>query len=311
MSIRPGLRDFFWMAAGALPVLAITIFVLYFQKAPDPSLQLASKDRRIQVVEEMRISLTAASELEKSAVMATTDEASQSFADQARAATAVVEAGRSKLKPLLEADGTKGEGELLDRFSHAFAELNVIDQNLLELATKNTNLKAYSLAFGPAADTLREMDAALSRILTESARSDSPKIRQATLLASRAQSGALRIQALLPPHIGEESDQKMDDLEAQMAREDQEVRKSLNGLAGIFRGEGNKDLEVATSHYAAFTELRDQILRLSRENTNVRSLTISLNQKRTAFSLCQDALTALEQAIQNEPVANYTPQLPR
>ncbi len=43
----------------------------------------------------------------------------------------------------------------------------------------------------------------------------------------------------------------------------------------------------------------------SRENTNVRSLALSLNQKK-AMILSQDALNALRQAILEEPIAGVT-----
>jgi hypothetical protein len=51
------------------------------------------------------------------------------------------------------------------------------------------------------------------------------------------------------------------------------------------------------------TSTRTQILALSRENTNVRSLSISLNEKRKAMLVCQDSLNALRQAILAEPTA--------
>ena len=59
-----------------------------------------------------------------------------------------------------------------------------------------------------------------------------------------------------------------------------------------------------------FSEIKAQIIKLSRENTNVRSLAISLNQKRKVMLMCQDALAALEQAIQQEPIAGVTDQTP-
>ena len=95
-----------------------------------------------------------------------------------------------------------------------------------------------------------------------------------------------------------------------MANEDREVRSDLKGLAALL-GSQSPELGAAMSEYAQFTELKTQILELSRQNTNVRSLLISLNQKRKAVRICQDALTVLEQAIRDEPLVDRLPQSPR
>jgi hypothetical protein len=74
------------------------------------------------------------------------------------------------------------------------------------------------------------------------------------------------------------------------------------------------DVHVAVSAFDRFGLLKTQILALSRENTNVRSVAISLNEKRGATLLCQDALVALEQAIQQESAAgvqHWRPASPR
>jgi hypothetical protein len=60
---------------------------------------------------------------------------------------------------------------------------------------------------------------------------------------------------------------------------------------------------MASASYARFSKVRTQILALSRENTNVRSVAISLGQKRKVMLLCQSALDALHQAILAEPLA--------
>jgi hypothetical protein len=307
MTMKPGSKDVFWMAFGAAMLLVVMLVVLHVQKGQSPAEQLAFKAKRVDLVERMRVALASASEAEKSAVMAITDEDSQKFADQARAATAEVDRGGKELGDLLQVGGTANEKELLAQFSKVFAEFQHIDSDLLVLAVKNTNLKAYSLAFGPSADALQGMDTALGGIVAKSAAA--PEARNIVLLAFGAETAALRIQALLAPHIAEESDQKMDELEARMTREDQTVRRDLDELAKLPTFSGDTDLETATSDYAKFNEIRTQILALSRENTNVRSLAISLNQKRKVMLLCQDALAALQQAILQEYIAgvNYGP----
>ena len=307
MTMKSRSKDVLLMAFGAAMLLVVMLVVLHVQRGQSPADQLVFKAKRVDLVERMRLALASASEAEKSAVMAITDEDSQRFADQARTAAAEVERGSKELGELLQAAGTANEKDLLAQFSKVFAEFRRIDSDLLILAVKNTNLKAYSLAFGPATDALQEMDTALSRIVTKSA--TTPEARDIALLAFGAQTAALRIQALLAPHIAEESDSKMDELELRMTKEEETVRKDLDGLAVLPMFRGDTELETAASAYARFSKIRTQILALSRENTNVRSLTISLNQKRKVMLLCQDALAALQQAILQEHIAgvNYGP----
>lgn len=300
MTIKPGLKDFLWMAAGAVMVLVVMLVVLHFQTGKSPAEQLAFKTTRADLVAKIRLALASASEAEKSAVMATTDEGSTTYADQARAATAEAEQERKELGDLLAAGGTQSEKDLLAQFSKGFADFQRIDNELLDLAVKNTNVKAYNLAFGPAADALKEMDTALSRVAAKNA--DSQEAGNVARLAFGAQTAALRIQTLLAPHIAEESEKKEDELEARMTQQDQEVRKDLDGLAALQSLRADPDLVAATTDYAKFTEIRTRILALSRENTNVHSLAISLDQKRKVLFLCQDVLSALQKAIQVEPI---------
>jgi hypothetical protein len=273
----------------------LILLVAHFQKEQNPQEQLAFKTGGVDLVNRMRIGLASASDAEKRSVMAITDRDSRTFADQARADTADVEQERQELERLLKAGGTQSEKDLFAQFSQAFKEFQRIDKDLLDLAVRNTNLKAYSLAFGPAADALKEMNGALSRIVA--ANTGSPEAKNIMLLAFGAETAALRIQTLLAPHIAEENDEKMDRMEASMAREDEQVRNALSGLKAQSLLSSNADLAHAISSYTAFSKIRAQILALSRENTNVRSLTISLGQKRKVMLMCEEALNALSAAI--------------
>jgi hypothetical protein len=304
MTIKTGIKGALWMVPGAAVMLVLVLVVAHVQKQQNPAEQLARKAGRVDLVNRMQVALSSASEAEKSAVMATTDQESQVFADQARSATAEVELERRELGELLKTGGTQAERELLAQFSQTFAEFQRIDNDLLTLAVKNTNLKAYSLAFGPAADALKEMNTALSRLVA--ANSKSPDAKKVMLLAFGAEISALRIQTLIAPHIAEENDQKMDNIEALMANEDTQVRNALKDLRLLPNLSGDDSLTKAASLYAQFSGIRTRILALSRENTNVLSLAISLNQKRKVALLCQDALNALRQAILDEPIAGVT-----
>jgi hypothetical protein len=288
------------MGAGAALLLALTLVVVpYAGLDQRGSERLAAREKRLDLLDRIRLGLASASEAEKSAVLAASDQASQAYADQARAATAEVDKERTELAELL-ARGAPEAKESFEQFSKCFLDFRRVDDELLGLAVKNTNLKAYNLAFGPAAGAIKEMDSALSKVIAKSAAW--PDAMAITSLAFAAQASALRVQALLAPHIAEQTDARMDEMEAQMTAEDRAVVKDLDDLASFRELRGDADLAAAVSSYKRFTELRTQILALSRENTNVRSLALSLNQKRKVMTVCQDALAALRAAILEEPI---------
>ena len=300
MKIKLNIRDFLWMVAGAIFLFVVMLFVWYFQQGQRPIDQLASRARREELVAQIRLNLASASEAEKSAVLAVTDQDSKTFADQARAATSDVELERKELGKLLAKSGSQNERDLLIEFSRVFDDFQRIDSDLLVLAVKNTNLKAYSLAFGPSAEALKQIDTALSRLVKKSAGFASAE--NVSLLANSALVAALRIQTLLAPHIAEESDAKMDELEVQMTKEAQEARKNMGNLSSIRDFHDDPDLKTAVMSFNNFNEIRRRILALSRENTNVHSLNISLGQKRKILFMCQEVLSTLQQTIMKEPI---------
>ena len=301
---KPSSLSLPWLLGGAVFLALFLAFLLHFRQDANPTRQLSDKASLVDVVARMQLALASESEAEKSAVLAITDKDSQTFADQARAATAAVERDHWAAGALLAASGTQREKELLAQFTEAFGQLKGLDEEVLGLAVKNTNLKAYGLLFGPAASMLAEMDAALARMIAK--RANSPSAKRVMPMAFGARLAMLRIQALLAPPIAEHSDAKMDQMEAVMSKEEVQVRKDLDGLAALAKPESDADVTTALSQFGQYEKLKAQILLLSRQNTNVRSLALSLNQKRKAMAVCLDSLNALKVAILEEPIAGVT-----
>jgi hypothetical protein len=291
-----------WLIGGVVFAGLLVALLLHFHQESSAAQQVAAKAARIDVVARMQLGLASASEAEKSAVLAITDQESQTFADQARATIAGVERDLQEISTMLLPDGTQRERDLLAQFSGTFRNLKAVDAEVLDLAVKNTNLKAYSLLFGAAASTLAEMDSALARVIAKHEKS--PAANKLLSMAFTVRLGVLRIQAMLAPHIAEESDAKMDQMEAGMRNEETQIRRSLAGLGAT--AQGDADLETATARLARYEEIKTHILALSRENTNVRSLALSLSQKRNALAVCLDSLHALKAALLDEPIAGVT-----
>jgi hypothetical protein len=303
--------DVLRVAAGAAALLIFIFVLLRFREAESPVSQLAFKANRVDLVGAMQVDLASAAEAEKSAVLAITDQESQTFSDQARAASARVEQERRDLEELEATGGTQGERESLAQFTAAFAEFRRVDAELLALAVQNSNIKAYALAYGPAAVSVTETDDALARLVADHA--GAPDAKTMMRLAFGAQISVLRLQTLLPPHIAEESDRRMDEMEGRMATEDARVHENLDGLDTLFKSDKlgeDPDLAKARTAYATFSQIRAQIIALSRANTNVRSLSMSLHEKRQVMLACQAALIALQQAIFAEPIAGTTYGMP-
>lgn len=306
MPAKSSSREVIWIAVGGLGLLALFFTVLYFRAERDPAAQIASKEKRVALVNAMRLDLAAASEAQNSVVMSTGEQDSKAFAEQARAATADLERGRTELEKLLQERGGSNEVQLMERVAQALLEFQQVDKQLLELAVQSSNRKAYGLAFGPAMKLLQEMDAALARIVAEHSSPPSENNMQVLQLTSDVRIGILHIQVLLLPHIAEPDNRKMDEFEVQLSAEDRMVREKLASLDTLLAGD-KSSLEIVTARYAEFEKLRSQILKLSRENTDIRAVAIALNEKRKVMLACQDALVALERAIQAEPITTTIP----
>ena len=293
-------NDILWLISGTASLLALMLAVLLFQAhtRQNAAAQLAARLQRLDRVDRMQAALASAVEAEKSAVLAVVDADAQQFVEQTRAATATIAHERDTLQSLLVAAGTVDEREWLRQFNESFVEFQRIDKDLLALAVQNTNLKATGLVFGPTTAALSEMDNALAHLS-----GDDVKLRQQ---ADVARISAWRLLTLLPPHIAEGNDAKMDAMEALMAVEDHKVRRALETLAMSQEHADQADLRIATARYETFCTLKAEILKLSRANTNVRSLAISLSEKRKITQVCQAELTVLHQAIEAEPAAGVT-----
>lgn len=249
----------------------------------------AATVRKAQLAADMRSDLFAAAEAEKSAVLAETDQASQDFADRARASVGKVAASLKALQGLM--DPAAAEANLLRRFDETFAEYRKVDEEVLALAVQNTNLKALALSFGSADTTLAEMEQALKLLLVGQ---NDASARQ----AQRALAEALRIQARHAPHIMEKEDPRMDVLEKDMAASDTAVRASLAALG--------QPAAKALAAYERYWKLTADIVSLSRRNTNVRSFALSLERKTKVLAACDETLRVLEEHLRERMSSKAT-----
>ncbi len=227
------------------------------------------------------------------AVMADTDEASIAFAREAEQAKKKVQSDIDALRPILESLNYSDEGRLLQEFVNRFAEYCELDRRILDLAVENTNLKAQRLSFGPAqeaADSFRDSLKAVAPLVP------ADKWRVEALVAT-AVATVREIQVLQAPHIADADEAVMTRMEKSMATSEAAARNALKTLSSLVAQDVQPRIVAATAALDRFVAVNQQIISLSRRNTNVRSLALSLNQKRQVIPECENVLYALREAL--------------
>jgi hypothetical protein len=270
----------------------LAAFVLAAGGCRNPTVLTQLVDAR-QLVADLRLHFSKAADASNRAVMADTDEASSAAAREAEEATLAIQRDAQALHSLLRDLAYSEEIRLLNEFEGRFGEYRTLDRTILGLAVENTNLKAQRLSFGPA----REAADAFLRSLDTSIGSGAPKDKcDVDALIAKAGAAVREIQLLEAPHIAESDEAGMSRMEAQMVAAESAARRALESLKGLLRP--GPDLGAAGVALDRFTAINTELVALSRRNSNVRSLALSLGRKRTLTAACDDSLRALQEALQ-------------
>jgi hypothetical protein len=243
---------------------------------------------------DLHVQFTKAAEAANRAVMADADDVSASAAGEARSASQEVERNLKALRPLLESPGYDEELRYLEAFNEQFNEYRKLDDEILPLAIENSNLKAQRLSFGPAREAA---DAFRASLATAAGASPSKGSCCAEALAAAAGAALFEIQVLHAPHIAEAEDVAMTRMEQRMAALETTAQKALDELKGQLGASVSPQLEAAAASLQRFKDVNQQIITLSRRNSEVRSLALSLGRKRMVTGIADDQLGALEAAL--------------
>ena len=247
-----------------------------------------------RVAADLHVQFTKAADAANRAVMADADQASAMAAQEARDATGAVERDLKELRPLLELLRYNDELGFLKTFEDRFAEYRKLDDEILPLAVENSNVKAQQLSFGPAREAAEAFRQSV-RTAAESARA-ADRWRADALAANGAAAG-LEIQVLQAPHIAEAEDAAMARMEQEMSASTDSAHRTLDQLKALVGASAGTQLAAATAALERFESVNREIIRLSRQNSDVRSLALSLGRKRMVTATADDQLRALEGAL--------------
>jgi hypothetical protein len=287
-----------WFAACLTRSAAVTVALAAILVVGAASCHWETAFERIQearrLTADLLVQFIKASDAGNRAVMADTDEVSMEFARETSQATEAAQKDADLLTLLLHDLGFAQEASLLDEFRTKFAEYRALDRSILDLAVENTNLKAQRLAFGAAQEAAEALRASVDALVPLDFTKDRWHVKA---LSSTAVASAREVQVLEGPHIAEADDGAMDRLEKRMTAAEALARSALDGLPGLIRPDSQSHLAAARTALARLIDVNAQIVRLSRRNSNVRSLALSLNQKRKLSGACEASIRALQDAL--------------
>jgi hypothetical protein len=247
-----------------------------------------------RVSADLRVQFTKAADASNRAVMADTDEASSAAAREAADARQAVQHDVDKLQGLLQDLGDRTEAAPLETFKRRFAEYRKLDDTILPLAVENTNIKAQRLSFGPAQDAVTVFRQALDTAAQTAAAKNAAAVEA---LVARAIAAALEIQVIEARHIAESDEAAMSRMESAMKASADTAHQALETLKGQLPPAAGPPLAAAAAALDQLIATNAEIVTLSRRNSNVRSLALSLGRKRTVTAECSDILQALEETL--------------
>ncbi len=278
-------------------LLAMLAVVLIYSYRTDIRLEdvLGNMAKKNELISQMKTDLLKSVEAEKNAVLADTDEESSKFARESLDSESAVNRERTLLGQFIDSGRSAAEMKLLGEFDKCWDEFQKIDKELLDFAVRNTNLKAAALSFGKGKEAVSRFERALANL--GEAESSAPEAQQVLKRAYSAVSGILNLYSLEAPHIIASSDKRMDEIESEMNSAADRVRSDLKAMEGLVQGEGKTQLSEAESAFADFIKINAEVLMLSRQNTNVKSMELSLGAKRKITAQCIESLDALQKAV--------------
>ncbi len=242
----------------------------------------------------LRVQFSKAADATNRAVMAVTDEASSAAAREAEHATQAVERDVDALQRILQALAYRDDIGRLDAFTACLVGYRALDAEILPLAVENTNIKAQRLAFGPARDAANAFRQAVDAASRSTTVKD-PCCVEAAI--AKGVAALLEVQAIQARHIAESDQAAMSQMEMEMATAEAAARTAVGTLKKLLPSAAGPQLDAAAAALDRFKTINAELVTLSRRNSNVRSLALSLGRKRTVTAECDDALDALAETL--------------
>ncbi len=251
---------------------------------------LAVLQQKQQLIAGIRAGLLMAVDQEKNALLSPSQTEARQFLDKSKDGMAGVKQDLGRLTQLVEETDNAKEIAALRAVAEDFHDMASLDASLRGLAGRNTNVRAAQLSRTEAALAVSRLQQALTPVI------DADDC-QAGRDALRVVMAALSVLSLHAQHIDEKTAPGMDALEAAMNRQHARAQGALERLSALSVPTVAAAMPAARAAYDDFWRVTREVLALSRENTNIEAVALSMGKKRLVTAKALADLDALQAVV--------------
>jgi hypothetical protein len=272
--------------------------LLYFAAIYHPPTNLELQQNKTEISLKLINDLQAAIEAEKNAVLSLNREQSQKFVLQVNQATQSLDRHRQALGKWTQIQSTSTEKQLLTEFDQCWSQFKTLDQQLLAWATQDSNIEAQKWSTQTGRKAWEQFELALNRLKQQDPQNAIKPEKEIAIAQSLIAS--LKILALHKPHIEAFSEQEMNQWEKAMQAQTDLTKKHLNSLSRQLSKAEQADFNAAYQHWESFQAATQKIVKLSRQNSNLKSIELSLGKKSVIATQCKGLLNELKQTYASQ-----------
>ncbi|MGE3728251.1 MAG: hypothetical protein AB7I41_22040 [Candidatus Sericytochromatia bacterium] len=272
--------------------------VIYVAAVYHPPTNLELQQNKTDISLKLLDDLQVAVEAEKNAVLSINREQSQNFVLQVVQASKALDTHRQALDKLAQRQSNATEKQLLAEFDQCWQQFKTLDQRLLTWATQDSNIEAQKWSTSTGRKAWEQFEKALNR-LPQEVYTDKVK-REIENAIAQSQIASLKILAMHKPHIEAFSEQEMNQWEKEMHIQTALTKQHLNTLARLLSKADVADYQTAYQHWESFLLATQKIVRLSRQNSNLKSIELSLGKKRVIATQCKALLNELKHSYSEQ-----------
>jgi methyl-accepting chemotaxis protein len=237
---------------------------------------------------------------QKNAIIAPDDESSMEFAEASRSLLKDVVAAVETLKEQTADDGVEGQTAVVEAIAKAIDANQKINNDTLDLAVQNTNLKARLLLKGDFRRQSIVLEKLIRKSVGEAASKSNPGEADIARLSSLFDlNGALlEMHPVLVSHINSSKEEKA----AEEKKLTELIDKVRAGLSSLSESEST----IQAEGRAAFAELETitaNLVRLSETDSNNRCIEIALGESITSANECVARIADLSKLLATEATA--------